>query len=109
SAEFYNRRFGNNNWTPYQFIFNAIGQGDITLTPLQMANFTAAIANKGYFYTPHIVKEIEGKPNKNPQFTTPKKTLVDPKHFIPILEGMEQVFTNGTAAGFRSQHFTQAG
>lgn len=109
SAEFYNRRFGNNNWTPYQFIFNAIGQGDITLTPLQMANFTAAIANKGYFYTPHIVKEIEGKPNKNPQFTTPKKTLVDSKHFIPILEGMEQVFTNGTAAGFRSQHFTQAG
>lgn len=109
SAEFYNRRFGNNNWTPYQFIFNAIGQGDITTTPLQMANFTAAIANRGFYYTPHIVKEIDGVPNPNPNLTTPKKTLVDPKHFDAIIDGMEQVFTIGTARSLLTPHFTQAG
>jgi penicillin-binding protein 2 len=109
SGNFYNKRFGEGKWTPYQMIFNAIGQGDITTSPLQMANFTAAIANKGQFYTPHIVKEIDGKPNPDPRFRTPKKTLVDPRHFIPILEGMEQVFTIGTARAFRTKDFTQAG
>lgn len=109
SGGFYNKRFGEGKWTPYQMIFNAIGQGDITTTPLQMANFTAAIANKGYFYTPHIVKEIDGQPNNDPRFKKPKKTLVDSHHFIPILEGMEQVFTLGTARAFRTNLFTQAG
>lgn len=109
SSKFYDSRFGVDKWTPYQFIFNAIGQGDITLTPLQMANFTAAIANKGFFYTPHIVKGIDGEFIKDPNFTTPKKTLVSPKYFIPVLEGMEQVFTAGTARSFRSEYFTQAG
>lgn len=109
SGNFYNKRFGEGKWTPYQMIFNAIGQGDITTTPLQMANFTAAIANKGHFFTPHIVKEIDGKPNPDPRFKTAKKTKVDPKHFIPILEGMEQVFTIGTARAFRTKAFTQAG
>lgn len=109
SGNFYNKRFGEGKWTPYQMIFNAIGQGDITTSPLQMANFTAAIANKGHFYTPHIVKEIDGQPNNDPRFRKPKKTLVEPRHFVPILEGMEQVFTLGTARAFRTNAFTQAG
>lgn len=109
SSKFYDSRFGVGKWTPYQFIFNAIGQGDISLTPLQMANFTAVIANKGYFYTPHIVKGVDGEFIKDSNFIVPKKTLVSPKHFIPVMEGMEQVFTAGTARGFRSEHFTQAG
>lgn len=109
SSKFYDSRFGAGKWTPYQFIFNAIGQGDITLTPLQMANFTAVIANKGFYYTPHIVKGIDDEFIKDPNFTVPKKTLVSPHHFIPVLEGMEQVFTAGTARGFRSEYFTQAG
>lgn len=109
SGTFYDKRFGVDKWTPYQMIFNAIGQGDITLTPLQMANFTAAIANKGYFYTPHIVKEIEGTPQSDPRFTKAKKTKVDPKYFDPVLDGMAQVFTNGTAREYITKSFTQAG
>jgi len=109
SGKFYNNRFGEGKWTPYQMIFNAIGQGDITASPLQMANFTAAIANKGHFYTPHIVKLIDGKPNPDPRFATPKKTLVDPKHFQPVIDGMTQVFTNGTARAYLTKDFTQAG
>lgn len=109
SSKFYDSRFGLDKWTPYQFVFNAIGQGDITLTPLQMANFTATIANKGHFYTPHIVKGIDGQFTKDSNFIVPKKTLVNPKHFIPVLEGMEQVFTGGTARSFATKDFTQAG
>lgn len=108
SSNFYDKRFGD-DWTPYQMIFNGIGQGDITATPLQMANFTAAIANKGFFYTPHIVKEIEGKPQNDPRFTQPKKTLVDKEHFYPVLDGMTQVFTSGTASYYKTKSFTQAG
>ncbi len=109
SGKFYNKRFGEGKWTPYQMIFNAIGQGDITTSPLQMANFTAIIANKGSFYTPHIVKEIDGEPQSDERFSKIKKTLVDAKHFIPIMEGMAQVFTNGTARAYLSKDFTQAG
>jgi membrane peptidoglycan carboxypeptidase len=45
-----------------------MGQGDVLVTPLQLANYTAAIANKGWYYTPHIVKSIDGKPNPDPRF-----------------------------------------
>src|SRR5690606_25842849 len=108
SSNFYDKRFGD-DWTPYQMIFNGIGQGDITATPLQMANFTAAIANKGFFYTPHIVKEIECKTQNHPRITQPKKTLVDKEHFYPVLDGMAQVFTSGTASYYKTKSFTQAG
>lgn len=108
SSTFYDSRFGE-NWTPYQMIFNGIGQGDITATPLQMANFTAIIANKGTYYTPHIVKEIDGEPQSDPRFAEQKKSLVDYKHFLPVLDGMAGVFTNGTARAYRTKLFTQAG
>lgn len=109
SGNFYNNRYGEGKWNPLQMIFNGMGQGDITTTPLQMANFTAIIANKGSFYTPHIVKEIDGEPQSDPRFTQIKKTLVDSRHFIPVIEGMEQVFTNGTARAYITKEFTQAG
>ena len=86
-----------------------MGQGDINTTPLQMANFTAAIANRGFFYTPHIVHKIEGQPIKDSNFTIPKKTLVDPKHFETVLRGMRNVFTMGTARALQVKDFAQLG
>lgn len=88
-------------------VFNGMGQGDVMLTPLQMANFLAAIANKGWYYTPHIVKSIDGKPNPDPRFKVKHKTLVDPKHFDAVLKGMEAVVLRGTARGLKSGDFTQ--
>lgn len=109
SGEFYENRAKTKNWSPLSTgaVFNGMGQGDVMLTPLQLANGIAAIANKGYYYTPHIVKAIDGKPNPDPRFTKKHKTLVDPKHYDPILKGMEQVVLAGTARGLRSQDFTQ--
>lgn len=120
SGEFYEKRMAYiyeksgskkdpKNWDPLATgaVFNGMGQGDVMLTPLQMANVLAAIANKGWYYTPHIVKSIDGKPNPDPRFKVKHKTLVDPKYFEPILQGMEAVVMRGTARGLRSTEFTQ--
>lgn len=88
-------------------VFNGMGQGDVMVTPLQLANYVGAIANKGWYYTPHIVKSIDGKPNPDPRFKKKHKTLVDPKHFEPVLKGMEAVVLRGTARGLKSNDFTQ--
>ncbi|UZT96516.1 penicillin-binding transpeptidase domain-containing protein [Chryseobacterium fluminis] len=96
------------NWDPLATgaVFNGMGQGDIMITPLQLANYVGAIANKGWYYTPHIVKAIDGKPNPDPRFKKKHKTLVDPKHFEPVLKGMEAVVLRGTARSLKSNDFT---
>lgn len=89
-------------------VFNGMGQGDVMLTPLQMANVLAAIANKGWYYTPHIVKLIDGKPNPDPRFKKKHYTLVqNPKYYEEVMKGMEAVVERGTAHGLRSTEFTQ--
>ncbi|MBW8358661.1 MAG: peptidoglycan glycosyltransferase [Weeksellaceae bacterium] len=119
SGEFYEKRMETinkaigrgrvKNWDPLATgaVFNGMGQGDVLLTPLQMANSVAAIVNKGWYYTPHIVKSIDGKPNPDPRFKKKHQTLVNPKHFDPIIKGMEAVVLNGTARGLKSSDFTQ--
>ena len=111
SGEFYEKRSGGKkDWSPQYTmngsVFNGMGQGDVLLTPMQMANALAAIVNKGWYYTPHIVKSIDGKPNPDPRFKVKHKTLVDAKYFIPILKGMEAVVLRGTASSLRSKDFT---
>ena len=95
TGTFYDGRI-NYRWNASSIISNAIGQGDVETTPIQLANFTAAIANKGYFYTPHILKQIDKTPIEDPKFTIPKKTTIDKKHFSPIIEAMHEVFKTGT-------------
>lgn len=98
-SKLYNRyyQYPKYKWYATATISNAIGQGEILCTPMQMANMIAAIANKGYFYIPHIVKEIDGKPIEDPKFTLRKNTTIDKKHFDPIIEGMHKVYLEGTA------------
>ncbi|KNB62324.1 penicillin-binding transpeptidase domain-containing protein [Chryseobacterium sp. Hurlbut01] len=121
SGDFYERRFkaiikangskkdNYKNWDEMSTgaIYNGMGQGDVLVTPIQLANYVAAIANRGWYYTPHIVKSIDGKPNPDPRFKVKHKTLVDPKHFGPVLKGMEAVVLRGTARGLMSKDFTQ--
>ena len=94
TGKFYDNRI-NYRWNGSSIISNAIGQGDIETTPIQLANFTAAIANKGFFFTPHIVKNIDAKPIKDPKFTVAKQTTIDKEHFNPIIEAMHRVFKKG--------------
>lgn len=81
-------------------ISNAIGQGEVATTPIQLANMAAAIANRGYYYTPHIIKNIEGETLPD-QFTKPKYTTIDTQNFEPVIEGMFQVYKKGTAASLQ--------
>jgi len=84
------------SWNASTNISNAIGQGEVQTTPIQLANFTAAIANKGYFFTPHILKDIDKIPIENASFTEKKQTTIDKIHFSPIIEAMYEVFKTGT-------------
>ncbi|TRX21071.1 penicillin-binding protein 2 [Flavobacterium franklandianum] len=81
-------------------ISNAIGQGEVLLTPIQLANMMATVANEGYYYTPHIIKKIEGE-KIDKKFTTKHVTTIDKSHFKPMIQGLFDVYNFGTAAGLR--------
>ncbi|MDO1501399.1 penicillin-binding protein 2 [Winogradskyella maritima] len=96
SSRTYDRAYGENRWYTTFTISNAIGQGEVLATPIQLANMAAAIGNRGFYYTPHIVKEIENDtiPSK---FKTPNYTTIDKQHFEPVVQGMFDVYNKGTA------------
>ena len=71
-SKYYNRVYPKDKWRVSYTISNAIGQGEILTTPIQLANMTATVANRGFYYTPHIVKKIENKPIQNKKYTTKK-------------------------------------
>ncbi len=95
-SKFYDKWYGKNRWSSTFMTSNAIGQGEVETTPIQLANMVAAIANRGYFITPHIIKEIEGEAIDE-KYTTPRYTTIDRQHFEPIVEGMFDVYEKGTA------------
>jgi len=99
SVDFYNRQYGKRRWKAPTVISLAIGQDALVVSPIQMANMCAAIANRGHYYTPHIVRKIDGIPLNDSTYTIPKYTTVDEKHFKTVIDGMEKVFTSkhGTA------------
>ena len=95
-SEYYDRYYGLNRWKATTIISIAIGQGEILATPVQLANLVAIIANKGYYYTPHIVKAIGHKDSLNTRFLEKHYVDVEEKYFFPIIEGMEKAATAGT-------------
>lgn len=97
--EYYKYAYPKTFYSTYT-ISNAIGQGEVATTPIQLANMAAAIANRGFYYTPHIIKHIEGETLPD-QFTVPKHTTIDKQHFEPVIEGMYQVYKRGTAASLQ--------
>ncbi len=99
SSEFYNRwyKYPKYKWYATTTISNAIGQGEVILTPMQMVNFTAAIANKGWYYKPHILKKISNIDTISSKYTKRYNTTIDAQYFEPVIEGMFDVYNEGTA------------
>jgi len=95
SGDYYDARL-NYRWNGSSTISNAIGQGEVLTTPIQLANFTAAIANRGYFYTPHILKKVNNSPITQADYTVKKQTTIAKEHFNPVVEAMHEVFKTGT-------------
>ena len=90
--------YPNRKWYSTATISNAIGQGEVLLTPIQMVNFTAAIANRGWYYRPHILKNTVGADTIPKKYTERIRTTIDPAHFEPVIEGMFGAYNFGTAA-----------
>jgi penicillin-binding protein 2 len=102
-AAYYNRVYKGNSWRAVTTISNGIGQGELLVTPIQLANMTAAIANRGYYYTPHIVKKTNGEQIADSNFVNPKYTTIDERHFDPIIRGMVDVFDRPEGTAFYSR------
>lgn len=90
NSAYYDKWYGHNTWAFSTIRSISIGQGEVKVTPLQMANIAAIIANKGWYYTPHFVRSI-GNKGSLPQFKKKHYTKVEPIHFEPIIEGMRRV------------------
>ncbi len=94
NAQFYDKAY-RGSWNGLTVISIAIGQGEVTATPLQIANLGATIANRGYFVTPHVVKEIEGEPIDS-VFSEKRYTKVDKSHYDEVAQGMRMAVLGGT-------------
>lgn len=96
----YKKVYPNGGWRGTTIISNAIGQGEVLMTPIQLANMMATVANEGYYYTPHIIKKIEGH-KIDKKFTTKHVTTIDKKYYEPMISGLFDVYNQGTAFGLR--------
>ncbi len=94
--------FKGTRWSPLTIMSLSIGQGELGVTPLQMANYTAILANRGYYYTPHIAKRIENDGFINPDFYERNYSLIDAQHYEEVLDGMQQTHELG-GTGYRSR------
>lgn len=100
TSKTYKRMYPGWGYSGKTIISNAIGQGEVLLTPIQLANMMATVANEGYYYTPHIIKKIKGE-KIDTKFTTKHVTTIDKKYFPPMISGLFDVYNRGTAYGLR--------
>ena len=110
NSKYYDRIYGRNQWAFSTIRSISIGQGEIKLTPLQMANIAAIIANKGWYITPHFVKSI-GKKGPRPIYLKRNQTMVDAIHFSSVIEGMRRVINEpgGTGSAARLEEVVVCG
>ncbi|MCD4683916.1 MAG: penicillin-binding protein 2 [Bacteroidales bacterium] len=99
TSDYYDRIYTIDHWNALTIRSLAIGQGEILVTPLQLANLVVVIANKGFYYPPHLVKAIGNENNVIEEFNTKKNTTIEERHFDVVQEAMLDVFegAHGTA------------
>jgi len=95
NTAFYDKIYGQDKWSGQSIISDAIGQGEILATPLQIANLSATIANRGYYITPHVVKEIMGVGVLKSSVER-HDTDIDKRFYTDIVEGMRMAVLGGT-------------
>jgi penicillin-binding protein 2 len=97
TTDYFDKYYGKNRWKALTVISMAIGQGEVGTTPLQMANMTAAIANRGYYFTPHVVRSIGAEHYIDKRFVTKHQISIDSANFEFIVQGMEASVNSGTS------------
>ncbi|MBN8577813.1 MAG: peptidoglycan glycosyltransferase [Cytophagales bacterium] len=93
---YYDRAYRNRPWKFSNIYSIAIGEGENLVVPIQMANFAATIANRGYYYTPHLVKAIGENGQPLPHYTQRHYTTIDSSYFIVAVDAMQKVVEEGT-------------
>ncbi|MEI6820773.1 MAG: penicillin-binding protein 2 [Bacteroidota bacterium] len=103
SSAFYNHRYGEHQWAFSTIYSLSIGQGEVGIIPLQMANIATIFANRGYYYTPHLIKYIGKEKTVNPEYKVKHITKVSDKYFNLVADAMYEVVNEpgGTASGAR--------
>jgi penicillin-binding protein 2 len=101
TASYYDRYYQKGHWNFLTILSMAIGQGELLITPLQMANMTATIANRGWFYTPHLAKSIEGEGNIDDKYLEKNYASIDSAYYWPIVEGMDLAVNGGAGSTAR--------
>lgn len=106
----YNKWYGEGRWAFSTIYSNSIGEGELGVVPLEMANLSAIIANRGYYYTPHFIKQI-GDSAMRPEFTVKHETEIDTSYFGVVIQAMEKVIgmDGGTARRARIEGITVCG
>jgi penicillin-binding protein 2 len=94
NAPYYDKAY-RGDWSGLTVISISIGQGEVNLTPLQIANLGATIANRGYYIIPHVVKEVQGQP-LDTMYTKKHYTMVERKNYEYVVEGMRHAVLGGT-------------
>ena len=97
TSKYYKRYYPNGGWRSSTIISNSIGQGEVSMTPIQLANMMATVANEGWFITPHVIKKIEGR-DIDSKFKVKHQTTIDKQHFKPVIQGLFDVYNFGTAS-----------
>jgi penicillin-binding protein 2 len=98
-SSYFNRIYGENHWNYLTIRSLAIGQGELLVTPIQMANMAATIANRGYYIIPHLVKDIEGEDEIDEAYLERHYTTIDTSNYWPVVEGMDLVVNGGAGSG----------
>jgi penicillin-binding protein 2 len=101
TTAYYDKYHGKDRWRSLTIISLGIGQGEVTLTPLQLANLAATISNRGWYYVPHIIRAIGHPDSLNPGFRNKKVSAVNTGYFDIVIEGMANVVAGGTARASR--------
>ena len=100
-STYYDKYYKKNHWSALTVISLAIGQGELGITPLQMANLASIMANRGYYYIPHIVKKISGNILISPKYEVKHFTKINQEYFSVIIDGMELVVNGGAGSTAR--------
>lgn len=98
TSGYYDKLYGRGRWRFQTVVSLSIGQGEIGATPLQIANLAAIMANRGYWYIPHLVKDSENV-SIDPKYKERHYTLVDTAYFATAVEGMYKAVNGGGSAG----------
>ncbi|MCF8226143.1 MAG: penicillin-binding protein 2 [Bacteroidales bacterium] len=101
TASYYDRYYSKGHWNFLTILSMAIGQGELLITPIQMANMTATIANRGYYITPHLIKKIDGQDHIDEEFVRRNFTTIDSSNFVPVVDGMDLAVNGGPGSTAR--------